>query len=96
MHPKIRSVNRLSAGAVLYHAVGQPTISRIVHIPCSRSTDCWRRWKIAQIRLTGSRRSKGLTPCDYVWYHGRVAKVQGSDASDPGLITWSDFFNVIN
>ena len=27
-----------------------------------------------------------LTPCDYVWCRGQVAKVQGSGASDPGSI----------
>ena len=27
-----------------------------------------------------------LTSCDYVWCRGRVAKVQGSGASDPGSI----------
>ena len=33
-----------------------------------------------------------LTPCDYVWCCGRVAKVQGSGASDPESIPCSDFF----
>ena len=39
-----------------------------------------------------------LTPCDYVWCRGRMAKVQGSGCSDPRSILWSDFFkcNLIN
>ena len=36
-----------------------------------------------------------LTPSDYVWCRSRVAKLQGSGASDSGWIPWSDFFNVI-
>ena len=32
MHQKIRSVNRLAAGAVLDRFVGLPTVSRSVHI----------------------------------------------------------------
>ena len=40
MHQKIRSVNRLAAGAFLDRFVGQPTVSWSVFRPFRRSTNC--------------------------------------------------------
>ena len=56
----VSSVNRLPAGAFIYRAVGQPSTSRSVHIPCRLSTDSWQRREVCAKSVDRLPASKGL------------------------------------